>query len=109
MTVKTTGAEFKRFYNDPAFWPEGAWHEDDVILADGEEPEQIDLISETAVVSISGGVVFGVGGREPPSLESWFRKWKKIQTTMSFIVECDIADQANLISVIRSAGGKVVK
>ena len=44
MTVKTTGAEFKRFYADSKFWPEGAWYEEEEILADGEEadiPEEL--------------------------------------------------------------------
>ena len=44
MTVKTTGAEFKRFYADSEFWPEGASHEGEEILADGEEadiPEEL--------------------------------------------------------------------
>ena len=39
MTVKTTGAEFKRFYADSEFWPEGASHEEEEILADGEEAD----------------------------------------------------------------------
>ena len=108
MTVKTTGAEFKRFYNDPAFWPKGAWHEDDEILADGEEPDILDEIPGNAVVSITGGIVFGIEGKEP-SLESWFKKWKKTQTTVLFVVECDITAKVDLISVIRAAGGKVVK
>lgn len=108
MTVKTTGAEFKRFYNDPAFWPEGAWHEDDDILADGEEPDILDEIPDNAMVSITGGVVFGLEGEEP-SLEAWFRKWRKKQTTASFVVECDVTKQADIIAMIISAGGKVVR
>ena len=108
MTVKTTGAEFKRFYADSAFWPKGASHEEEKILADGEEPDILDEIPDNAMVSITGGIVLGIKGKEP-SLESWFRKWKKTQTTVSFVVECDITAQVNLISAIRSAGGKVVK
>ena len=104
MTVKTTGAEFKRFYNDAEFWPEGVWHEDDVILANGEEVDIIDDIPETAAVAITGGVVFGLEGEEP-SLEAWFRKWRKKQTTASFVVECDVSKQADIIAVIISTGG----
>lgn len=44
MTVKTTGAEFKRFYNDTAFWPEGAWHEDEEI-----EVNDSPLLEDTAI------------------------------------------------------------
>ena len=108
MTVKTTGAEFKRFYADSEFWPEGAWHEEEEILADGERPYILDEIPDNAVVSITGGIVFGIEGREP-SLESWFRAWRKKQTTTSFVIECEIVDKAEVIAAIIAAGGKVVK
>ena len=108
MTVKTTGADFKRFYADSEFWPEGAWHEDDEILADGEEADILDEIPGSAVVSITGGVVLGIEDKEP-SLESWFRAWRKKQTTNSFVVECEIVDKAEVIAAIIAAGGKVVK
>lgn len=38
MTTKTTGAEIKRFYADPEFWPEDGgdtWHEEELITIDG--------------------------------------------------------------------------
>ena len=108
MTVKTTGAEFKRFYADSEFWPEGASHEQEEILADGEEPDIVDEIPDNAVVSITGGIVFGIEGKEP-SLESWFRAWQKKQTTTSFVVECEIVDKAEVIAAIIAARGKVVK
>ena len=108
MTVKTTGAEFKRFYNDSAFWPKGASHEEEEILADGEEADILNEIPDSAVVSITGGIVFGIEGKEP-SLESWFRAWRKKQTTTSFVVECEIVDKAEVIAAIIAAGGKVTK
>jgi len=108
MTVKTTGAEFKRFYADSEFWPEGAWHEEEEILADGEETDILDDIPGNAVVSITGGIVFGIEGKEP-SLESWFRAWRKKQTTTSFVVECEIVDKDEVIAAIIAAGGNVVK
>jgi len=108
MTVKTTGAEFKRFYADSEFWPEGASHEGEEILADGEEADTLDDIPGNAVVSITGGIVFGIEGKEP-SLESWFRAWRKKQTTTSFVVECEIVDKDEVIAAIIAAGGNVVK
>jgi len=41
--------------------------------------------------------------------ESWFRAWRKKQTTTSFVVECEIIDKAEVIAAIIAAGGKVVK
>ena len=34
MTTKTTGAEFKRYYLDDAYWHDGMWHEDEEIEED---------------------------------------------------------------------------
>lgn len=110
MPVKTSGAEFKRFYNDATFWPEGAWHDDDVILVDGVEQEDIDVekIPETAKVTIEAGVVFmsdsddrGVG------LDTHFRRWHKAQTTRQIVVEVDVAHLDALIAAIKAAGGRV--
>lgn len=33
-TITTTGADFKRYYNDETAWPEGAFHEDVLIHVD---------------------------------------------------------------------------
>ena len=53
MTVKTKGAEFKRFYFDPTIWPDGpdaTWHEDEEVTIDGEPAEDGDLgdVADTA-------------------------------------------------------------
>jgi hypothetical protein len=38
MATRTTGAEFKRFYKDRAFWPDGGiWHDDETVTVNGEE------------------------------------------------------------------------
>lgn len=60
------------------------------------------------IQDITGGIVFGIEGREP-SLESWFKAWRKKQTTTSFVVECKIVDEAEVIAAIIAAGGKVTK
>lgn len=114
MTVKTTGAEFKRFYNDSAFWPEGAWHEDEEIEVDGS-PISGDLaiedVPDNAILKLTGGYVLGLPNNdrgEGPSLESHFKKWRKAQNTVSFVVECDKKDVGMLKETIRIFGGKVV-
>mgnify|MGYP006272807495 CR=1 FL=1 len=33
--MMTTGAEFKAFYTDPEWWPQGAYHDDVVLNIDG--------------------------------------------------------------------------
>lgn len=111
MAAKTTGAEFKRFYNDPQFWPEGAWHEEDVITFDGVEPEGIDVdkISDTAKVVIVSGVVFlSQDDREGVALDSYFRRWLKTQATRQLIVEVDVSKMDAVLAAVKAAGGKVL-
>lgn len=113
MTTKTTGSEFKAFYSDPVFWPDGAWHEDQEITVDGtSEPKDgwdYTAIPDSSVVAISGGAVMDLPGREHscPSMEGHFRAWKKKQTMVSFLVECDKDQFETVKAAIKSAGGKV--
>lgn len=115
MAIKTIGAEFKHFYSDKDFWPEGenyVWHEDETIVVDGAERDreaEIDTISDTAVVVIDGGVIFGPahGGGEP-SFESYFKRWRKRQHTASFVVECDKDVFEAVKAAVVAAGGRVL-
>lgn len=115
MATKTTGAEFKRFYNDKKFWPDddgGTYHDDAVLKVDGEIQEDgidTDTLADTAAVTIEGGFVCGpsLNGREP-SLETYFKRWLKTQTTASFLVECDAKVIDAVKAAIRAAGGRVI-
>lgn len=118
MTVKCTGAEFKRFYNDPEYWvsPERSpdnhtWHDDEMIavndveLRDGIEVEKL---NDTDRVLIDGGVVFGqVVGPKEPGLESYFKRWRKAQNTTSIVVDCPKEKLAAILAAIKAAGGTV--
>jgi hypothetical protein len=114
MTTKTTGAEIKRFYADPAFWPEDGgdtYHDDEEVRVDGVplDPDKgIAEIPDTAVVTIAGGIVFSPkwDGNEP-SFETYFKRWRKAQSTVSIIVECDVSKRDAVVAAIRAAGGKV--
>jgi len=114
MAIKTNGAEFKRFYSDPAYWPtdEGNTYHDDVLFTvDGAplpESQSPDEVADDAVLTIEGGAVFGpqFKGREP-SFETYFKRWRKEQSTVSFVVECDRALTEAVKTAIRTAGGKV--
>lgn len=114
MAVKTTGAEFKAFYEDKDFWPEDnanyVWHEEAIILVDGvEDPEGIDTaaLADSAEVRIEGGVVCCSkwDGNEP-SLESYFRKWKKSRDTVLLVVECGKDKLEAVKAAVKAAGGK---
>lgn len=114
MATKTTGAEFKRFYNDDKYWPEddgNTWHEDALLSIDGvvqEDGIDIQVLADDAEVKIQGGVVYGPQweGNEP-SLEAYFKRWKKKQSTVSFLVECDQSRLDAVKAAIKAAGGRV--
>lgn len=109
MAVKMTGAEFKEFYSDEEFWPEDSWHEDAYMSVDGIEfPDGIDVdeLSDTSVVELSGGFVVGLKGEEP-ALDTYFRRWRKKQNTTTFVVKCDKSIVDAVKSAIKHAGGKV--
>ena len=58
MTIKMSGAEFNAFYSDPAMWPEGVYHDDQIItingvIVDGDcTPNDNDLVSITVVLLV---------------------------------------------------------
>lgn len=114
MTTKTTGAELKKFYNDSTFWPTpgGAWHEDETIEVDGVPLDEadIDSIPDTVVVKVTGGIVLGLGpepGGDEPSFEAYFKRWRRQQNTVTFLVSCDKAFAAGIKEGIKIMGGRV--
>lgn len=114
MATKTTGAEFKRFYSDDSFWrPPGrtdTWHEDEAITVKGEAYDgDIAAMADDALVTISGGWVMGVSSNgEALGFETFFKRWRKQQTTVSFLVECDIENAESIKAAIRAAGGTII-
>ena len=107
--IKTIGAEFKRFYDDETAWPDGAWHEDELLLVNGDEWEDWDIaeIPDNAIVKLSGGAVFDLPNGGEPSLELHFRRWRKRQTLTTILVECDLAKLDAIKAAIKAAGGTV--
>ena len=111
MTAKTTGAELKRFYADEEFWPAGdVYHEDECITVDGaDRPSHVDIdqIPDGANVTVAHGCIIGLSDGDEPSFEAYFKRWRKKQTTASFVVECDLAKKAELVALLKANGGKV--
>lgn len=115
MATKTSGAEFKAFYNDPLFWvdhgtDEHTYHDDTVIVVNGVHDENLDPddIPDDAVVTIEGGVIFGpTYGASEPSMEAYFKRWKKRQTTSTLLVEAPNEKIEAIKAAIKAAGGTV--
>lgn len=114
MSTKTNGATFKRFYSDSVYWPQdegNTYHDDEVVLVNGAEFEgDYSEVPDDAKISIEGGIVFGPqwDGNEP-SFEGFFKRWLKLQTTISIVIECDISKRDEVVAAAKAAGGKVLK
>ena len=117
MATKTTGVEFKRFYSDIKYWPEkgDTYHEDVAYKVNGQDlPDDQDPgnVADGDEVTIEGGIVMNSPlykeGSEP-SVEAYFKRWKKEQTTTTFVVECDLTKIESIQAAINAAGGRIVK
>lgn len=107
--IKTLGAEYKRFYDDETAWPDGAWHEEETLLVNGDEwSDGVTEIPDNAIVNLSGGVVLGLPHGTQPSLETHFSRWRKRQTTTTILVECDLAKLDAIKLAVKAAGGRVL-
>lgn len=109
--VRVTGVEWKRFYADAGFWPDGAWHENERITVDGEEPgEDFDpsSVPDMAMIAVWGGTVFlNETARDGPSLEAHLKRWRKRQATTVLVVETPNEAADAVRAAIAAAGGKV--
>lgn len=83
MTAKTTGLEFKAFYASQKFWPDGYYHEEEIVTVNGVAVDGYDhdytSFADEDEISLSGGVVFNELCEDVGSLESHFKKWRKEQ------------------------------
>lgn len=112
MTVKTNGCEFKKYYSDPVSWPEGAWHDDILIMVDGVEVgdgDDFPIIQDSSKVEIHAGVVYSHDtDQEPIDMETHFKRWRKAQRVRQVLVEIDATSLEELKSLIKGIGGKVL-
>lgn len=113
--MNTTGIEIKRFYSDKDFWPDDngdTYHDSEEIFVDGTSlgiEESILDIPDSAVVRIRGGIVFGpMWDSNEPSFEAYFKRWKKMQTTVTLVIECDVTAKDAVVAAIKAAGGRVL-
>ncbi|ASD50491.1 hypothetical protein FDI24_gp210 [Acidovorax phage ACP17] len=113
MAVKTTGAEFKQFYNDEKVWEGDAWHEDVVLRVDGkyvDEGEDLNDLPDNASVVIEGGCMLdGPYKDKDVSMETVFKRWRKQLTAQTVVVEVDNAYLEAVVAAIKAAGGKIIK
>lgn len=118
MVSQIIGRDFKRFYADPQFWPEGSdiYHDDTVLLVDGHATQDIDpdKISDVAIVQIESGWVEAIpldisSGKGDMSLADYYALWHKRNAVESRLVfECSVEDRERVIAAALAAGAKQV-
>ena len=110
MTVKTTGAEFNRFYADKTVWTEDLWHDNELISVDGSLVDDLDDLPPDSKVMIQGGDVYNVAreDRFVCSFETLFKRWRKAQTVATLVIKMPKDKVAALKLHIKAVGGKVV-
>ena len=113
MAVRTTGVEWKRFFNDRAAWRPGVRYEDAEIIVDDKlwEGDAADLatIPDSAFLSISGGIVYLLlSDTNGPTLEVYFRRWRRLQNTVFITCEAPRTSADAVRDAIIAAGGLVL-
>lgn len=110
--IKTTGAEWKAFHADKAYWGEFCV-EDEVVTVNGAQVDEYsfdpDTLADADKVTVDGGWVAdqATGSDKEYSLDTFFRRWRKQQTTEYLSVEVS-KDKAEAVrAAIKAAGGKV--
>lgn len=110
--IKTTGAEWKAFDADKVYWAEFCV-EEEVITINGQSVDEYAFDASSLAdgdrVTVDGGwVTDQAGGSDKEySLDTFFRRWRKQQTTDYLSVEVP-KDKAEVVrAAIVAAGGKV--
>lgn len=111
MATKTTGAEMKAFIQSD--WGDGVYMTGYAIDVNGERFDEFgesfeeeDLNPTDKVVIVAGSVVNDESDSEV-SLQTFFKRWKKIQSTAYLSVECSKEKLEAVMAAIVAAGGKV--
>jgi hypothetical protein len=89
MGVRATGKEFKSFYEDKRWWPEGVWHDEEEIYIDGVMVRcdfELCGAGDESLVLIKGGYVATDGGKNLGTLADYFRKWRHDQKVASGVI-----------------------
>ena len=113
MATKTTGFEWKRFYDDKAAWPIGSYHEEEIITVNGLEVDEYSFdpikVRDSDKITVSGGTWFkDQDCHGADTLEGHFKKWRKSQNTEVLSVEVPKDKAHELRKLITKAGGKIV-
>lgn len=108
--IKTTGAEFHSFYNDPEIWGDKVWHEDEQFFINGSddvfEGDYSDL-NDTDQIKITDGVIYFQDYDNHVPFETYFKKWRRMNKFSFMIVEIPKETEQELRDFVKSLGGRI--
>ena len=133
MSVTTTGAQFKAFYNDPKIWgatgSDESWYVEDLFVvingrdADmdevhNEHGDMFERLPDDAIVEIETGDICWQGRGEAPKREydivRAFERWEKDQSVVTVVATFELpkawsaAQRGKLVNVLEALGAKSV-
>lgn len=113
--IKITGAELKAFLRDDwEKWGNAIYYEDAVFEINGNEIDanhvELDLetIGSDAEAKIVRGIVYNPNFVEICSLETLFKRWKKLQTHETLVIEAPKDQIEKIKKFIEQAKGKIL-
>jgi hypothetical protein len=111
MSVKTNGAEFKRYYADKTAWPDTAYHEETLILVNGVPYDDAEIkledVADDAAIKIESGFVHMSEDSDYVTMESHFRKWRKKQVVSTLLIEVPNDRIAEITELLKKVNVKV--
>ena len=108
--IRCTGAEWKAFQEDDAYWPDGSYYEDADLRLNGvlqDDGIDVEELAPDAVVEFTTGDVFG--DEYIDSLVRFFRRWQREQSTVRFVVEIPKNKIAGVLAAVKDADGEVIR
>lgn len=113
MTVSMTGQQWKAFYADEAYWPEGRYHDDEIILLNGtpgRAPVEAHLdIKDTDQITVAYGDVMSKGNVYFADLVEYAKEWLDKVTKTQILVQCPDDKVSAVVQAILDAGGEVMR
>lgn len=108
--IKTTGAEWKKFYGDSDYWKEFTV-DDEILTVNGDRVDEY-LFDETKLndddrVVVDGGWVDDPNSDRQYTLSAFFSKWKKSQTVTFLVIEIPNTKAKEIKALIKANGGKI--
>lgn len=106
--IKTNGAEFKKFYNDPLVWVNGCYHDDVAFKVNGVSVVNVtENLKDTDIIEIDGGFIV-TDEDITEDFEKTFLVWQKAQTAVIVTVQIPKDKVADLKAFLKNISGEIL-